>query len=177
MNGSLSARPVKLELSCVDLQSTWTHKETHDVVLLPNQSTELLSIQCPSPSKDGLVPPTGYAEWTTSASVVVGTRLLDAQTGEVLARFADWPQPYRYLDLPNPGLKVSVDQAAGTVSVEVQKPAKCVVLAAKGDGQEVKWSDNALDLMPGDKRELIVTGLDGRDLQVSYLGKEKASPL
>lgn len=166
-----------LELNCVDLQSSWTHTETHDVVLLPNQATELLSVRCPSPPKEGLVSPTGYPEWTTSYSVVVGARLLDAHTGEVLGRYADWPQPYRYLDLPNPGLKATVDRDSGKVIVSVERPAKCVVFGVKGEGEDVKWSDNALDLMPGDEQVLTATGLNGRELEVAYLGSEKAVSL
>ncbi|KAI0053200.1 glycoside hydrolase family 2 protein [Auriscalpium vulgare] len=175
-NSSLSAVPATLELHCVDLLSPWTHTEMHAVTLLPNQATELLSIRVPAPPKDGLTPPTGYADWTTSHSVVVGVRLRDAQAGDVLARHADWPQPYRYLDLPDPALKVVVDEKQGTISVSAERPAKGVVLRALGES-EVKWSDNNLDVMPGDTRVLEVVGLAGHKLEVAYLGKEKASEI
>ncbi|KIK67972.1 glycoside hydrolase family 2 protein [Collybiopsis luxurians FD-317 M1] len=175
VNGSLSARSVNLELHFVDLGSAWNHKETHAVQLLPNQTTELLSIPCLGPPKTNITPPTGYAEWTTTCSVVVGARLLDPENGRVLARFADWPQPYRFVDIVDPGLKISIGDDGYTVSLEVEKPAKCVVLSVSGDGQDVKWSENALDLMPGDKQVVTVQGLQGRKIQVSYLGKEKAS--
>lgn len=175
MNGTLSAKSATLEIFCVDLSSTWTHTETHAVELPPNQSTELLSIPCPCPSKEGLVSPSGYDDWTTSHTVVVGVRLLDLQTGEVLARTVDWPQPYRYLQLPDPGVKVIVDETGSTVTIDVQAPAKGVVLEAIGDGPEPQWSDNAMDLMPGDTRVLQVVGLNGRGLRIAYLGKENAT--
>ncbi|KAE9410164.1 glycoside hydrolase [Gymnopus androsaceus JB14] len=98
VNGSLSARSATLELHFVDLCSTWSHKETRVVQLPPNQATELLSTPCLGPPKTGNGSPTGYTEWTTTCSVVAGARLLDIETGDVLARFADWPQPYRFLD-------------------------------------------------------------------------------
>ncbi|KAJ7597793.1 glycoside hydrolase [Mycena floridula] len=175
VNSSLSERSATLKVDFVDLYSSCTVSQSHDVVLLPNQATELLSIPCPSPQKDGVLPPP--EAWTTSHSVVASARLIDPKTGEVLARFADWPQPYRYLELPDPGLTIEVKSGSGgqsTIAVEVQKPVKCLVLAVRGEGSEVEWSDNALDVMPGDKQILAVSGLEGREITVSYLGKPKA---
>lgn len=181
MNGSLSARSAKLELYFVDVCSKWSHKEIHVVQLPPNQATELLSIPCAGPPKKGSSSPTLYSEWTTTFSVVVGARLLDCESGDVLARFADWPQPYRLIDLVDPGLKVSTHSDQGeensVLYLEVKVPAKCVVLSVTGEGEDPKWSDNALDLMPGDKQFVTVHGLKGRSIQVSYLGKEKASDI
>ncbi|KAJ3841495.1 glycoside hydrolase [Lentinula raphanica] len=181
VNGSLSPRSVTLELFSVDLCSTWSHKETHAIEMPPNQAVELLSIPCPGPPKTDRLSPTGYPDWTTTSSVVVGARLLDPDRGDVLARFADWPQPYRFVDIVDPGLRIDVetgqDLNTSVVSLEVAKPAKCVVLGVVGDGEDVTWSDNALDLMPGDKQVVIARGLLGRDIQVAYLGKEKASKI
>ncbi|KAJ4478306.1 glycoside hydrolase [Lentinula aciculospora] len=178
VNGSLSPRSASLELHFVDLCSSWSHKETQVVQLPSNQATELLSITCPEPPKPN-APPPGLSECTTTSSVVVGARLLDLVNGDVLARFADWPQPYRFLDFVDPGLKISVqssgDAETSMVFLDVEKPGKCVVLSVADDGEDVKWSDNALDLMPGDQQVITARGLQGRDIQVSYLGKEKAS--
>ncbi|KAJ3788678.1 glycoside hydrolase [Lentinula aff. detonsa] len=178
VNGTLSPRSATLVLHFVDLCSSWSHRETHAVHMPPNQATELLSIPCPGPPKNNEAPLTGYEDWTTTSSVIVGARLLDPNDGSVLARFVDWPQPYRFVDIVNPGLKTSVssgrDANTTIVSLEVEKPAKCVVLSVVGDGEDVKWSDNALDLMPGDKQVIYAHGLLGRNIQASYLGKEKA---
>ncbi|KAJ3932534.1 MAG: glycoside hydrolase [Lentinula lateritia] len=179
VNGSLSPRSATLELYFVDLCSSWNHKETHAIVMPPNQAIELLSITCPEPPKRNDAPPTGYAEWTTSSSVVIGARLLDPENGGVLARFSDWPQPYRFVDIVDPGLRINVqnskDTKMSTISLQVKMPAKCVVLSVAGDDEDPKWSDNALDLMPGDTQIINVHGLEGRDIQASYLGKEKAT--
>lgn len=161
----METRKVILKIDCVDLLSAWTHKETHQFQLAANQTTELLKISCPSPaSSDGRT--------TASHSVVVAVRLLDAESGELLSRLSDWPQPFRYVDFPDPGLKITVD--GDKLEVEVTKPLKALVLSADGEGDEVNWSDNALDVMPGDKQFVTAKGLNGRGLKYSHMGKELA---
>ncbi|KAJ6473141.1 glycoside hydrolase [Mycena sanguinolenta] len=175
-NASLTSRAVTLELHCVDLNSTWTHTETHAVTLHPNQATELLAIPCPGPPRDSVTPPTGDAEFTTTYAVVVGARLLDAESGAVLARFADWPQPLRFVEpalLRDPKLTVVEDDTTGNVTVSAERPVKGLWLSALGDGPDVKWSDNALDVMPGDPQVVVAQGLDGREVGVAFLGMEK----
>lgn len=170
-NALLSPRPVKLALACFDLLSDWTHSETSDVVLQPNQSTELLSIPCPSPpAKDSSGPLV-----TPSYSVVVGAQLLDPDSSAVIARYADWPQPYRHTDYPDPGLQVEV--RGEEVEVSVRRPVKGLVLSVEdgGNGEEVKWSDNALDVLPGWPQTVRTTRLGGREVKVAYMGKERAT--
>ncbi|KAJ6544339.1 glycoside hydrolase [Mycena capillaripes] len=178
-NSSLSPRAATLELHCVDLKSAWTHTETHTVTLLPNQATELLAIPCPGPPRETAAPPpTADAQFTTTHSVVVGARLLDPDTGAVLARFADWPQPFRFVEpalLRDPGLKVDVDAQTGEVKLSAERPVKGLWLSvAGGEGPDVKWSDNALDVMPGDPQVVVAQGLAGREVTVAFLGREKA---
>ncbi len=162
-----------LQLDYFDLTSAWTRQESHKFDLLPNQTTELLSIPCAGPSRDISPSPNGNPTFTTTYNVVVGAKLLDGASGEVLARYADWPQPYKNLPLPDPGLKVNVNRAAGKVEVEVTKPAKCVFFTTDGE-VDPKWSDNALDLLPGEKRVLNVEGLGEQVISVAWLGNEKA---
>ncbi|KAF7331117.1 hypothetical protein MVEN_02452000 [Mycena venus] len=181
-NASLAPRSATLELHCVDLKSDWTHIETHAVTLLPNQTTELLAIPCPGPPHDAAASPTADAQFTTTHSVVVGARLLDAESGAVLARFADWPQPFRFVEpalLRDPGLKVDVDVdgPTGKVTVSADHPVKGLWLSAIGGGADVKWSDNSLDIMPGDPQVVVAKGLDGRAVGIAFLGKEKAHKL
>ncbi|KAJ7124468.1 glycoside hydrolase superfamily [Mycena epipterygia] len=176
-NAGLTARDAQLEIHCIDLKSQWTHTETHAVKLLPNQATELLAIPCPGPPPTvAAAPPTGDAQFTTTHSVVVGARLLDAQSGAVLARFADWPQPFRFIEpalMRDPGLALAVDAATGAVTVRAARPVKGLVLSAVGDGADVRWSDNALDIMPGDPQTVVATVLGGREIAVAFLGSEK----
>lgn len=141
--------------------------------LLPNQSTELLSVPFPEPDLPPDTPSDtpGFDQSvniTRTYSVVVSARLLDAETGELLARNADWPQPYRYLTFNDPGLNMKVD--GETIRIEVQRPVKGLVLSVDGT-PEVKWSDNALDVTPDDPQTVLAEGLGGRNINVRYLGK------
>ncbi|KAJ7165676.1 glycoside hydrolase [Mycena crocata] len=175
-NASLTERAATLELHFVDLKSTWTHTEMHSIILLPNQATELLALPCPGPPADAATLPTGDALFTTTHSVVVGARLMDEESGAVLARYADWPQPFRFIEpalLRSPGLKVGVDAETGNVTVSAERPVKGLVLGALGDGEDVRWSDNALDIMPGDPQTVVAKGLGGRKVGVAFLGSEK----
>jgi beta-mannosidase len=175
-----------LELTFVDLKSDWTKTETHEVTLKPNQATELLAMPCPGP--DTGESPTGDEEFTNSYSVVVGARLLvtgsdaeDADGEKVLARTADWPQPLRFVEpalLRDPGLAVTLTPAEDDITL-VQVSAICPVKglwlsAAAGEGPDVRWSDNSLDVMPGDPRVVRARGLRGRGVEVAFLGWEKA---
>lgn len=62
--------------------------------------------------------------------------------------------------------------------ISVQKPVKGLVLSVEeldGDEGEVKWSDNALDVVPHDEQVVVARGLSGRRVRAAWLGKEKAS--
>ena len=175
-NSSLVPVPVRLELSFIDLNSPWSAFQTLDAILLPNQTTELLSLRVPGP------PPLSAHAVDPSHSVVVSARFVDAGSDVVLARAADWPQPFRLLDVPDPGLEVRVDAEAETLTVDVAKPVKCVFFTADeiGEGalgrdEGVKWSDNALDVFPGDPQVLRIQGLKGKRarIRVAHLGCEK----
>ncbi|KAF7294523.1 hypothetical protein MKEN_01445000 [Mycena kentingensis (nom. inval.)] len=185
-NATLEPRKATLEITAFDLLTPWKHTETHSVTLLPNQATELLTgIPCPGPPKEIAAPtPCGDEQYTTTYSVVVAARLLDPQSGAVLARFADWPQPFRFLQskmLAEPGLVVDVNERDGDgeamVSVNAEKPVKGLVLSVLGEGPDVKFSDNALDIVPGDAQVVKVRGLNGRKVAVAFLGQEKAREL
>ncbi|KAJ7196944.1 glycoside hydrolase [Mycena pura] len=185
-NAGLTARRAELEINCVDLKTAWTHKETHAVTLLPNQATELLALPCPGPPRGAAAPsPTGDAQFTTTHAVVVGACLRDPTSGAMLARCADWPQPLRVLEpalLRAPGLELTLDARARAgdgveVTVRAARPVKGLVLSAVGDGADVRWSDNGLDIMPGDSQVVFARGLDGRQIGVAFLGKEKSHTL
>ncbi|PSS38124.1 hypothetical protein PHLCEN_2v31 [Hermanssonia centrifuga] len=166
-NSTLKAQALTLELRCFDLQSDWTYAQTQQVTLYPNQSTELLDIPCPCPPRKEVEIDNCT---TTSHSVIVQVRLLDTDTSEAVARYVDWPQPYRYIDFPDPELKLAID--GEQVTVTVGKPIKALVLSLDGEG-ESQWSDNALDVVPGDPQVVTVRGLAGRNLRAAYMGKEK----
>jgi beta-mannosidase len=94
--------------------------------------------------------------------LVFAARLL--VDGAVVARSALWPEPFKYLDPPDPGVEVSRD--GERLRLRCARPAKGVWLSA-GDG--VQWSDNMLDLLPGDEQTVLAAGLGDAPLRVEWL--------
>ena len=173
-NSTLQERNVKIVISAYDLLSSWTYTETFNNIRLgENRSTEHLSIPCPHPP----VTPSAHddaspAMATNTHSVVVQARLVDPESGDVLARYCDRPQPFRYTTYPDPTLEVEV--SGERIYVTVEKPVKGLVLTATGDGEEVKWSDNALDVIPGDPQVVIAHALGSRLIKIAYMGHEQS---
>ncbi|KIJ38893.1 glycoside hydrolase family 2 protein [Sphaerobolus stellatus SS14] len=167
-NSTTEARRVTLEYGFVDLNSEWTHKEGEQaVVLAPNQSTEMVAgVSVKGPPQRAGDHPDSDPEITSSHSVVVWARLLDPDTKQVLARAADWPQPYRVLDLPNPGLAVEVE--GDVVRIAAERPVKGLVLSAEG----AAWEENCVDVLPGDPRRIRATGIKG-PVYGQHLGAER----
>ncbi|TRM61585.1 glycoside hydrolase family 2 protein [Schizophyllum amplum] len=162
-NSTLEEKQVKLEVTEFDLQSDWMEKWEKNVTLAANASTELYK---------GLLKgqPTRTKKSEVPRDIIVSARLLDAD-GAVLSRYANWPEPFKYIKFPSVeavGLDISVADDGTTVSLSVKKPIKGVILDV--DGEEVKWSDQALDLVPGDTQTVTAHGLDGRKVKARFLG-------
>lgn len=122
---------------------------------------------CPGPPRNAQI----FAHPTST--VVAHARLLDAKTDEIIARYSDWPQPYRYLKFPNPGLEIKVleDESGITkLVVSVERPLKGLFISVI-EGEEVKWSDNNLDIVPGDIQTILGKGLGNRKIELIYLGR------
>lgn len=87
----------------------------------------------------------------------------------MLARYSNWPEPWKYLIFPTDiGLEVEVEGEQVTLSCK--KPIKGVVLDTKNAEGEVKWSDQGIDLFPGDVQIVTAAGLGGREVVARYLG-------
>ncbi len=71
------------------------------------------------------------------------------------SRASWWPEPYKYLDFPDPELAIE-RTSPDLLTVRVQRPAKGVVLTASNDA---RFSDNALDLFPDDAQQIVVRDL------------------
>ncbi|WVQ80709.1 hypothetical protein IAT38_002814 [Cryptococcus sp. DSM 104549] len=155
---------ITLELTSFELGKHQLHHCTIPVILYPNSSTQLFT---------GLVPgqPTRVTEADSPLPIVVQARLVD-EHGHVLARHSNWPEPYKFLRFPTAeqvGLEVVVD--GDEVTLRGKQPVKGVVLDVK-DGKEVRWNDQAIDLMPGDEQVVEGKGLAGREVVVTYLGQD-----
>lgn len=66
------------------------------------------------------------------------------------------------------GLKTTVGEDGETFTLEASKPIKGIVLDV--DGEDVKWSDQAIDLVPGDPQTIRAVGLNGRKIKMRFLG-------
>ena len=83
------------------------------------------------------------------------------------------PEPFKYIHFPpvkDVGLEVEVDKDKETVTLSTKKPVKGIVLDVEGD--QVEWSDQAIDLVPGDPQIIKAKGLKGgeKKLKVRFLG-------
>lgn len=81
------------------------------------------------------------------------------------------PEPFKWIRFPSRlsvGLRVDVGADGETVQVSCKKPIKGLVFDVKGE--EVAWSDQALDLVPGDPQTVVGRGLRGREVKVKFLG-------
>ncbi|KAG6817452.1 hypothetical protein H0H87_008620 [Tephrocybe sp. NHM501043] len=162
-NSTLTEKRVTLEVTTFDLQSEWRDKTSTEVVLAPNASTELFK---------GALP--GQPIRTKASEVprvlIVSARLIDA-SGEVLGRYSNWPEPFKFIKFPaveELGLKVTAGTDGASVVLSTNKPIKGIVLDVEGD--DVKWSDQAIDLVPDDPQTVKAVGLNGREVKLRYLG-------
>lgn len=135
----------KVELRFVSVNTgTEIHERLarENVRIMPNGTTDIIV--------DDIIDHTGYPE----PHVLAARVWVD---GHIAARDVDWPQPFKYLDLSDRGLDVTVSESAEgrVLKINTQKPVKCLVF----EEQDGKFSDNALDIVPGDEQVVTVSGL------------------
>lgn len=152
---------MSITLAAYDLDSDKVDERIYPATLAPNSSTEVFTGDLP-------LQPTRTSLSQAPRPVVVHARLFD-DSGKLLGRSSNWPEPYRYLSFPEPGLTVTVEGEEVTLSCK--KPIKGIILDAEGD-EEVRWSEQAVDLFPGDPQTIRAQGLAGRKVLVRYLGSD-----
>ncbi|KAH8830756.1 glycoside hydrolase family 2 protein [Flagelloscypha sp. PMI_526] len=163
-NSTLTDKEVTLEVTFFDLHNPeWKESFSKEVTLAPNSSTELFKGSLPGVplrTNKSEIPPV----------IIASARLLN-ESGRVLARYSNWPEPFKYIKFPGPdevGLKIEVESDGETVVLSSRKPIKGLVLDV--EGPDAQWSDQAIDLMPGDPQSIHVSGLEGRKIEARYLG-------
>ncbi|KDR83785.1 hypothetical protein GALMADRAFT_133195 [Galerina marginata CBS 339.88] len=161
-NSTISDKTVTLEVSSFDLESDWTDKWDKEVVLAANSSTELFKGKVPGQ-------PDRKKQSDLPKTIIVSARLLDGE--KVLGRYSNWPEPFKFIHFPpvkDLGLEARVGADGESVTLSTKKPIKGIVLDV--DGDEVKWSDQAIDLVPGDPQIVNTVGLKGREVKLRFLG-------
>ncbi|KAJ5919123.1 hypothetical protein N7466_010066 [Penicillium verhagenii] len=103
--------------------------------------------------------------------LIVSARLLDPSDNTVIARCTNWPQPYRYLHMPQALLRIRAENGKVYVKTE-DVPVKGLLLYVD-DVDSVKFDDNCIDLVPGDEQVIALTGLDNQKLRFRYYGMER----
>ena len=144
VNGEPQERSAAIEFSAWSLVGERLAYALQDVEMPANQVVELNAPPIP-------------------AGAVVVARLLFG--GSVLAQAMLWPEPFKYLHLPDPHLLVK-RMGKGWLELSVLRPAKGVWLDG---GPQVSWSDNFLDLVPGEPILIYGEGLSASPIQVSWL--------
>ncbi|KAF9482428.1 glycoside hydrolase family 2 protein [Pholiota conissans] len=161
-NSTLVDKKATLEIASFDVESDWSEKWQKEVVLAANSSTELYQGEVP-----GQLVRTKLSD--IPKTIVISARLLDGEI--VLGRYSNWPEPFKYIHFPavkELGLKAEVEQDGESVRLSTNKPVKGIVLDVAGD--EVKWGDQAIDLVPGDPQVVKAGGLKGREVKLRFLG-------
>ena len=67
-------------------------------------------------------------------------------------------------------MEIKVGGDGETIELSCKKPIKGIVLDVEGDDKGLRWSDQAIDLVPGDNQIIQVKGLNGRGVHARYLG-------
>ncbi|KAG5639017.1 hypothetical protein H0H81_007925 [Sphagnurus paluster] len=166
-NSTLADKKVTLEVTSFDLDSDWRDKWSKEVILAQNASTELFKGELPGQ-------PIRTKQSEVPRVIIVSARLLD-ESGEVLGRYSNWPEPFKFIRFPSLkalGLKATVSDDGESVTLSSNKPIKGIILDAEGD--DVNWSDQAIDLVPDDPQSIKAVGLNGRDVKLRYLGDGSA---
>ena len=144
VNGKPSRVPLELELRVITLDGAEVSVERYELIPQPNSVLEL-----------------GVLAQATGEQVVAARLLM---SGEVVARMVSWPQPLHEVALQNP--EISVERQGDRLTLRAVRPAKGVWLDA-GDG--VRWSDNSVDLVPGDEQQIEAQRLGERGIRIASL--------
>jgi beta-mannosidase len=179
-NSTLEEKKAKIELVSFDLNGEEVDRQSFGGKLAHNASTEIWKGDVPGKSLlwqtggtalTDLGQPVRKSDAEVPKPIVVQARLLDPEHNDsVLARYSNWPEPWKYLTFPkDPKLTIKVD--GDTVTLKCEKPIKGVILDLEDrTGEEVKWSDQAIDMFPGDTQVLEAKGLKGRKVKARYIG-------
>ncbi|KAL4974102.1 glycoside hydrolase superfamily [Aspergillus desertorum] len=150
----LKERVGKVELRFISIR---TGLEIHEAVvrenvtIIPNGTTNVLG---------------GIIDHTVDEPHVLAARMW--VDGELVARDVDWPQPFKYLDLSDRGLEVTrISESEGEQLLELsaRKPVKCLVFEERDN---VRVSDSAIDIVPGDDQFVTIKGLKPGDAPLKY---------
>ncbi|KAI5272131.1 putative beta-mannosidase [Aureobasidium subglaciale] len=94
---------------------------------------------------------------------VLAARIWIEGESDVISRDVDWPQPLKYLNMDERGVKVTFDD--GKITVTSAKPTKGLVFEER---EGVLVNDSAVDIVPGDQQTITVKGLKPGDAPLKW---------
>jgi beta-mannosidase len=136
---------LSVEVSVVNFSGVTTVLYSDKVKLSPDAGQELTRITLNTISNESIL----FLNWTDE--------LGRPQRNHVAG------QPYKFLMLPNPGLKTAATLNDGTVNIAITAKAIALYVSAECD-VEGHFSDNAFDLLAGENRTIIFTPDNPADL-------------
>lgn len=146
VNGTLQASEATLHLQSWTLDGQPVEESNQHIRLAANTASELAA--CP---------------FRLAPDTVLSAQLI--QHGQIVARASAWHEPFKYLTLPHPGVTIT-PSGEDSVVVRTERPAKGVFLSTDAP---LLWSDNMLDVFPGDPQRLSASGLGSMPVRVTWL--------
>ena len=117
---------------------------------------------------DADVPANSSIEMTSSLATVseadVVGEVVASVAGREVSRDCAWPEPYRFHDFSQPGLRVSLDGDA--LLLQVERPMKGLWLEAPG----TRLADNFVDVMPQSPRRVRLDVAPTQGVRMTALG-------
>lgn len=107
-----------------------------------------------------------------SKAFVIAAKLF--VNGNAVNREVDWPQPLKFVSFhEDRGLQVRLNESSKKlIEITCQKPVKGLIFAERPG---LSFSDNGIDLVPGEDYCIEVQGLgEGEPLEWSFLGIDEA---
>ncbi|KAJ5420378.1 hypothetical protein N7465_002897 [Penicillium sp. CMV-2018d] len=159
---------VEIKIRFISIRSGKLVSDTIDITTLatPNSTTEVLekqrvkvSMTCEGADYKNLDPFIIHAELYIE--------------GLIQAADTAWPQPLKYLDFSNRNVRVKASPSQDEITVSADLPVKGFVFEER---EGLKLSDNGFDLIPGEKKIIILSGQGAAttELPWTYVG---AKPL
>ncbi|KAK3987079.1 hypothetical protein QBC44DRAFT_352046 [Cladorrhinum sp. PSN332] len=159
-NLTLEDLKVDVVLKAWDVESgeeVSSQKIAEGLVLEGNRSTEAAALDVPVREQDK----------GEENNVVVAAYLVDAESGEQIARYVNWPEPLKYLHLQKPkALKAVLSEDGKHVEISAEVPVKGVAVECVEEGDDlVKFEDNLVDIVPG---EVVRIGVKGATRETKF---------
>jgi len=136
MNSHAQARELQLRIQVFTLDGTLVDETSRQLEASGNGTTEF-----------DFSPPSHHAP-------LLAQVCLHAAHGELLATDTAWPEPFRFHPMPPAGLQIERDVSTACIHLRTERPCKGIWLSAQG----LCFSDNFIDLVPGQTAHISLTG-------------------